>query len=303
MAQTTGAPILEFRPWIWARTTLYEYFCMSWATRVAAEGTRHPPLAARLVGESFELAFKVLHILTQGPTKELKFGHSLSALLADVPLIERMLRDLWGGDLSYVVDIMDGECDPSQVRYGAGGGKATKSERVIPSGYAETPDVWTSTTLVLYEELMSTLGRAIWSNYPEGDRNGQPVKRHIEVRLAKSTAEGPARMTIEEEAALQKDRIDPTIWAFILSAENAETAAPEIPYWGIIPMERLSDPDGTKFYVRARISRTMVADVEVIKSAHGFSIGSCRLTGREDGQYRLAIHSALAVMPGRGERV
>ena len=67
MAPTINGLILEFRPWIWARTTLYEYYCMSWATRLAAEYTRHPPLAARLVGESFELAVKVLHILIQGP--------------------------------------------------------------------------------------------------------------------------------------------------------------------------------------------------------------------------------------------
>ena len=123
---------------------------MSWATRLAAEYTRHPPLAARLVGESFELAVKVLHILIQGPAKELKFGHNLSALLGDVPSMERMLRTLWGRDLDYVIDIMDGECDPSQVRYGAGGGKANKGDRMIPSGYAETSKVWTSTTLTLY---------------------------------------------------------------------------------------------------------------------------------------------------------
>ena len=303
MAPTINGLILEFRPWIWARTTLYEYYCMSWATRLAAEYTRHPPLAARLVGESFELAVKVLHILIQGPAKELKFGHNLSALLGDVPSMERMLRTLWGRDLDYVIDIMDGECDPSQIRYGAGGGKANKGDRVIPSGYAETSKVWTSTTLTLYEELMSSLGRAIWSNYPEGDRNGQPVKRHMRLGPMKMTPQGPVRMTPEEETALQKDRLDPTIWAFMLSAENTEGAGPEVPYWGIIPMERLNDPDGTKFYVRARVSPNMVADVEVTKGVHGLSVGFWRVTGREDRQYRLTIHSALAVMPHRGGRV
>ena len=191
--------ILEFRPGITARTTIYEYFCMSWATRVAAECTSHPPLAARLVGESFELALKVFHILISGPNGGLKFGHKLSELLRDYPPLEGMLRKLWGDDLDYVIDIMHGECDPSQVRYGASGGRVNKGNRVIPSGYAMTPKVWTSTTLVLYEELMSTLGRAIWSNYPKGDRNGRPVGRRIEIRLAKRSPDGPVEVTLEEE--------------------------------------------------------------------------------------------------------
>ena len=302
MTRRTARPILKFRPWIWARTTLYEYFCMSWATRVAAERTDHPPLAARLVGESFELAIKVLHTLIQGPTKQLKFGHRLSALLGDVPPLERMLRDLWGADLDFVVEIMDGECDPSQVRYGAGGGKATKPGRVIPSGYAETSDVWTSSTLTLYEELMSTLGQALWSNYPNGDRHADPVERRIELAPATGTQEDPRPMTREEEAALQQKRIDSTIWAFILKAVNEEGTAPGIPYWGIIPMERLNDPDGTRLFVRARVSLNMVADVEVTKNGGGFSVGGVRIAGREDGTYRLAIYSAHAVLPDRGER-
>ena len=307
MTRRTARPILKFRPWIWARTTLYEYFCMSWATRVAAERTDHPPLAARLVGESFELAIKelaikVLHTLIQGPTKQLRFGHRLSALLGDVPLLERMLRDLWGADLDFVIEIMDGECDPSQVRYGAGGGKATKPGRVIPSGYAETSDVWTSSTLTLYEELMSTLGQALWSNYPNGDRHGDPVERRIGLAPATGTQEDPRPMTREEEAALQQKRIDSTIWALILKAVNEEGTAPGIPYWGIIPMERLNDPDGTRFFVRARVSLNMVADVEVTKNGGGFSVGGVRIAGREDGTYRLAIYSALAVLPDRGER-
>ena len=55
---------------------------MSWAARAAAERTVHPPLAARLVGERFELAIKALRILSRGPGQDLKFGHSLSAFSA-----------------------------------------------------------------------------------------------------------------------------------------------------------------------------------------------------------------------------
>ena len=98
MTPTPTRPILMFRPLAtWARTILYEYYCMSWATRIAAEGTTHPPLAARLVGESFELAVKVLHILSQGPERKLKFGHSLGGLIRHMQPLERLLRNLWGG--------------------------------------------------------------------------------------------------------------------------------------------------------------------------------------------------------------
>ena len=106
-------------------------------------------------------------------------------------------------------------------------------------------------------------------------------------------------MSTEEEIALQEQMLDPTIWALILKAEGAHNAARDVPYWGIIPFERLSDPIGTKFYVRARVSSSMTADVEVTKDRGGFSVGPVRIAGREEGQYRLTIHSALAVLPHR----
>ena len=101
--------VLQFRPWVWARTIIYEYFCMSWAMRVAAEHTRYPPLAARLVGESFELAIKTLNILARGPEQPLTHGHGLESLLNDVPKLAGLLSGLWGEDLKYVVSLVDGD--------------------------------------------------------------------------------------------------------------------------------------------------------------------------------------------------
>ena len=176
-------------------------------------------------------------------------------------------------------------------------------KNVIPSGYAETPDVWTSTTLTLYEELMSSLGQAIWSNYPQGDRYGNPVVRHFELIPASETSANPSPVSAAEEAALQtKATLDPTVWAFLLRAVDEQPGGESAPYWGIIPTDRLNDPDGTTFYVRARVSANMVADVAVTKSAGGFSVGAVRIAGREDGTYGLTIHSALAVLPDWGER-
>ena len=46
----------------------------------------------------------------------------------------------------------------------------------------------------------------------------------------------------------------------------------------------------------------MVANVQVTKFGGGFSVGGIRVARREDGTYRLAIHSTHAVLPNRGER-
>ena len=109
-------------------------------------------------------------------------------------------------------------------------------------------------------------------------------------------------MSAAEEASLQTDATaDPTIWAYILGAFDDQPGETPVPYWGIIPMDRLNDPDDTTFYVRARVSANMVADVQVTKRAGGFSVGAVRIAGHEEGAYRLSIHSALAVLPDRGQ--
>ena len=290
--------ILRFRPWMWARTALYEYFCMSWAARMAAEATRHAPLAARLVGESFELAIKAFGIVVQGPNGKLKYGHSLRAALTNMGAAESLLRQLWGDDLDYLVSIMDEECSPSQVRYGAGAGRPTKQAQVLPSGYAEQPDVWTASTLTMYEELMSSLGHAIWSNYPEGDRHGNAIKHQIRLYLAVGDPDNPGTMSREEESDLEATTsLDPTWWGLVLKASSGDSR--KIPYWGIIPLDRFQDAVGTKFFVRARVSQTMVVDVEVTKRASGIEVGRIRIAGQSDSQLRLKIYSALAVMPDR----
>ena len=110
-------------------------------------------------------------------------------------------------------------------------------------------------------------------------------------------------MTRQEEAVLQQERIDPTIWAFILKAVNEEDSVPGVPYWGIIPDGATERPGRPPSSLCAPASApAMVADVEVIKKGGGFSVGGVRIAGREDGAYRLAIYSALAVLPDRGER-
>ena len=73
----------------------------------------------------------------------------------------------------------------------------------------------------------------------------------------------------------------------------------KIPYWGIIPLDRFQDAVGTKFFVRARVSQTMVLDVEVTTRAAGIEVGRVRIVGQTDSQLHLAIYSALAVMPDR----
>jgi hypothetical protein len=59
---TPTRPIQEFRQWAtWARTILYEYYCMSWATRIAADGIAaalRTAAAALRAGRSLAAAFR-----------------------------------------------------------------------------------------------------------------------------------------------------------------------------------------------------------------------------------------------------
>ena len=102
---------------------------------------------------------------------------------------------------------------------------------MIPSGDAETTKVWTSTTLALYEEPMSTQGRATSSNDLNGDRHGNPVAVVTsELSPVTGTPDNPRPMTSKEEPARHQQRIDPTIWAYIVkaAAKKARRAASPI---------------------------------------------------------------------------
>ena len=43
----------------------------------------------------------------------------------------------------------------------------------------------------------------------------------------------------------------------------------------------------------------MVVDVEVKRNYEGFSVGDCRVSGQEDGEFSLALYTAKAVLPNR----
>ena len=82
--------------------------------------------------------------------------------------------------------------------------------------------------------------------------------------------------------------MDPTIWAFILKAVNADLAVPEVSYWGIIPMQTAERPrSGRVSTCGPRVGASMVVDVEVTKTKVGFTVGSYRIAGQEAGRYHL----------------
>ena len=292
-ADGKGRYVLQFRPWIRSRTTLYEYFNNSWACRVAAEQTRHSPLAARLVGESFELALKMFLILARGPNATLTFTHSVREILEAEPSFGSLLRNLWKDDIDYVLDIIDEDLRPAELRYGAAAGRIDSNSKLIPSGWSCDPGVWTETTKQFYEELMWSLGNAVWENYPLGDRKGEPIIRQIQLTPIIADP-GPESTSLREEKQVGFDN---NVWGMLLIAEKD---GEESVYWGVVPLERWPSTKNQEYFVRSRISRTAVADVRVKIVRGQITIGQVRIKGLHEEGWRLTLHSALAVMPSRG---
>ena len=292
---TTGRTryVLQFRSWVWSRTTLYEYFSNSWACRVAAEQTKHSPLAARLVGESFELALKMFLILARGPNASLVLTHSVRKILDEELSLGSILRNLWKDDIDYVLDIIDEDLRPAELRYGAAAGRIDANSRLIPSGWSHDPGVWTETTSQFYEELMWSLGNAIWENYPPGDRNGAPIRRNVQLTPIVANPRSQSSLPREEKQV----GFDNTVWAMLLIAEKDGEKSD---YWGIVPLERWPWTKKQEYFVRSRISRTAVADVRVEIVRGQMMIGKVRIRGLHEEGWKLTLHSALAVMPNRG---
>jgi hypothetical protein len=81
-------------------------------------------------------------------------------------------------------------------------------------------------------------------------------------------------MTIEEAIDLRNNQLHPTIWAGVLSAQSKDGIALDVSCWESTPMDRLNDPDGMKYFVRARTSPGILADAEVTKQERNVSISS-----------------------------
>ena len=114
---------LNFRPWITKRATLHEYFFLSRSMFQAARSTRNSSLAARLTGESIELAIKALMVLAG---REPQSTHRIGDCLDEIPELKGMMADLWGKDLDFMIQMVDEDINTSQMRYGAAGSYVDK---------------------------------------------------------------------------------------------------------------------------------------------------------------------------------
>ena len=142
---------LDFRPWITKRATLHEYFFLSRSMFQAARTTRNSSLAARLTGESIELAIKALIVLVG---KEPSNTHKIGDCLSEIPELKSLMADLWGKEFDFMIQMVDEDINTPQMRYGAAGSHIDNKTKLIAAATAQEATTWTGWISELYEELM-----------------------------------------------------------------------------------------------------------------------------------------------------
>ncbi len=260
---------LNFHPWIVRRTHLYEYFSRSWGMFAAAESSKNSATAAMLVGLSFELALKTLLVICTPRTEFPPNTHRISGCLGEIPQLKKLLQDLWGEDLDFVVQFVDEDINSSQIRYGAAGSKRDKETRLVAATFAEKPSYWADSVRELYEELMGSIGAAIWENYPKTDKNGKEFHRRFEISPA-----------LKPGIAVPPDMypgIGREVFGYFVGAKrrgiDTESGA-------IIPMEGRSEEG--EFWVRIRIEKDTAVDQKLTQiKGKGLRLeGQCRWVGQ-----------------------
>ena len=269
---------LHFRPWIAKRTILHEYFSRSWGMFDAAEQTERSGVAAMLTGQSIELAIKAMLELVgkEPPTK-----HKIADCLNAVPELKTILEQLWGADLNSLIQFVDEDINSSQMRYGAAGSHKDKGTQLIAASIAHKPTSWTAPVTELYEELMSSIGTAIWENYPAEDRKGRSVRRQVRMHPIFS-GEGPKAAYPHYPSSL---------YGLMLLAEvNGIQSA----YGAIIPIEGMQK-DGTQ-WVRVRIGKDTAVDQRVIQEGSNRSLAGFRWIGQPVDGVRLKLYEARSTL-------
>lgn len=280
--------LLNFHPWIVRRTQLHEYFSRSWGMFTAAESAVESGTAAMLMGLSFELAFKALLVLVgrEPPDRT----HKISSCLEQVPELRGLMQGLWEADLNFVIQFVDEDVNSSQIRYGAAGSRQDRNTKLVAASFARTPKTWTASVRELYEELMGSIGGAIWENYPREDRRGQALYRHFKMRPA---FRGGAR-TLDVYPRFSRD-----IYGMLLSAERDGV---DTEYGAVVPLEGLRK-NGT-YWVRVRIARETAVDQRVVQTSNGIHLDRMKWIGEPVEGVRLKLFGVKAVLasvrPGAG---
>ena len=277
-SSTVNDIYLHFRPWIAKRTILHEYFSRSWGMFGAAEHTEHSGVAAMLTGQSIELAIKAMLELVG---KEPPITHKITECLDTFPELRTLLEQLWGADLNSLIQFVDEDINSSQMRYGAAGSHKDKETQLIAASIAHKPTSWTTPVTELYEELMCSIGAAIWENYPAEDRKGQSVRRQVKIHPMFS---GEGRNAVYPH-------FPSSVYGLMLLAE---VNGIETEYGSIIPIE------GTKrdatHWVRVRIGKDTAVDQWVIQENNNLSLAGFRWIGRPVDGVRLKLYEARSTL-------
>ena len=227
---------LNFRPWITKRATLHEYFFLSRSMFQAARRTRNSSLAARLTGESIELAIKALIVLVD---REPPTTHRLEDCLSVIPELKGLMSDLWGNDFDLMIQMIDEDINTSQMRYGAAGSHIDKKTNLIAAATARQAKTWTDEISELYEELMASLRAGIWENYPEDGRAAKRIRLH------------PIFKSEHPKASVYPD-YSRSLFGFVL---QPELNGIETDYLAIIPIDRPPSRGSEDYWVRVRIDK------------------------------------------------
>lgn len=202
-----------------------------------------------------------------------------------------MLRALWRDDLDFVVRLVDQDINSSQIRYGSGGGRKSKKTGLLASAFATDASTWTRWTVEFYEELMGSLGTAIWRNYPRTDRQGRELQNWVEIH--------PSYAGLNEEESKAKSQDQPSVhpgfkdsvFGFLLFAnrdgERTETGS-------IVPLGRTAPEE---YWMRVRIADDTAADVLVVQTEDAMSLTNrFRWVGRPLSNVHFELYEARSVL-------
>ena len=269
---------LHFHPWIVKRTILHDYLSRSWGMFDAAERTEQSGVAAMLTGLSFELAIKALLVLVGDEPSD---GHKIAESLNRVPELRILLEKLWDADLDFLIQFVDEDINSSQMRYGAAGSHKQKRTELIAAATAHKSATWTAAVSELYEELMCSIGAAIWENYPEEDREGRKVRRRIKMYpLFKAGA-----------PTVVYPHYHPSLYGLTLLAE---VNGFETEYGATIPIEGMNK-DG-RYWVRVRIGKDTAVDQLVEQRDRKLSLSEFRWIGQPIEGVRFKLYEARSTL-------
>lgn len=246
----------------------------------AAERTEQSGVAAMLTGLSFELAIKALLALVG---RERRNTHKIAECLNMVPELRPLLEKLWGSDLEFLIQFVDEDINSSQMRYGAAGSYRDKSTKLIAAMTADKPMTWTEAVRELYEELMCSIGAAIWENYPEEDRRGQEIRRRF-----KTYPEFQGEAPEDVYPICHK-----SVFGLLLMAK---VNGVDSDYGAIIPIEGMKK-DGV-YWVRVRVGKDTAVDQQIVQEGNSRSLSAVRWIGKPVEGVRLSLYEARSTLLG-----